>query len=394
MTKYPTPIIPISTELATAAQYALESLRGSNSLDTNFPKEAVSLILRSLSKAEFGTLESFSLSVEYSYARLLLTYSSFYNLELISDAGSASAIFEFETFEGYFAHLILAIKRARESLVKSESISTTMPLASLSQLTALSSTHTSKISHNAKKIRAVVSQLESGNFSGNEDEVSILADVSKLTLLVEAEHTFPKRSLRLLAGLSDLIAEYPKLIRQIGRGMRAVSAGMSKLFERLEKFQKTLNEAIVSVIDEIGTDLVNYKSDKEILDTALLPDFDFQIDVTITYVLGVHIRASRKISALAEHFSANIYLVRSDDEQFAKVGRIADARSQLDLLMLTASNGVSLRIGAIGQDAREACIAVKMLIEAEFFQRSKGDIEGANVLFEDIYEDSRKPRKK
>lgn len=80
--------------------------------------------------------------------------------------------------------------------------------------------------------------------------------------------------------------------------------------------------------------------------------------VTIKNKLGLHIRPSRYFSSLAKSWDA-VVMVRNQD-------RVADADSQLDLLMLLASEGTSLEITAEGPQAAEAVDSLVKLIEDRF----------------------------
>lgn len=81
-------------------------------------------------------------------------------------------------------------------------------------------------------------------------------------------------------------------------------------------------------------------------------------DVEICNKLGLHIRPSRQIAALARSFDANV-TVRNKE-------RSAAADSQLDLLMLLASKGAKVEIAADGPQAGEAVEAIVKLIEGRF----------------------------
>ncbi|MEM8771665.1 MAG: HPr family phosphocarrier protein [Pseudomonadota bacterium] len=80
--------------------------------------------------------------------------------------------------------------------------------------------------------------------------------------------------------------------------------------------------------------------------------------VRIVNKLGLHIRPSRQVAALAQTFDAEI-TIRNHD-------RSAGADSQLDLLMLLASEGADLEICAEGPQADEAVEALADLIAEGF----------------------------
>ncbi len=81
-------------------------------------------------------------------------------------------------------------------------------------------------------------------------------------------------------------------------------------------------------------------------------------NVRIANKLGFHIRPSRHFSALARSWDA-VVTVRNED-------RTALADSQLDLLMLCASQGSELEITAKGPQAEEAVDSLVKLVEDKF----------------------------
>ena len=80
--------------------------------------------------------------------------------------------------------------------------------------------------------------------------------------------------------------------------------------------------------------------------------------VTIQNKLGLHIRPSRYLSSLAKSRDA-VVTVRNQE-------RTASADSQLDLLMLLASEGTTLEISAKGPQAAEAVDSLVKLVNDRF----------------------------
>lgn len=83
--------------------------------------------------------------------------------------------------------------------------------------------------------------------------------------------------------------------------------------------------------------------------------------VEVCNKLGLHIRPSRYLSALAKSYEAEV-TVRNND-------RTALADSQLDLLMLLASKGAKLEISATGPQAAEAVDSIVKLVNDRFGEK-------------------------
>jgi len=83
-----------------------------------------------------------------------------------------------------------------------------------------------------------------------------------------------------------------------------------------------------------------------------------QQEVEIINKLGLHARASAKLTQVAGGFKANIWLSRS--------GRRGNAKSIMGVMMLAAAKGSMVMIEAEGPDEVEAMGAVTGLIAARF----------------------------
>jgi len=83
-----------------------------------------------------------------------------------------------------------------------------------------------------------------------------------------------------------------------------------------------------------------------------------QQEVEIINKLGLHARASAKLTQIAGGFKANIWLSRS--------GRRVNAKSIMGVMMLAAAKGSMVMIEAEGPDEVEAMGAVTGLIAARF----------------------------
>ncbi len=80
--------------------------------------------------------------------------------------------------------------------------------------------------------------------------------------------------------------------------------------------------------------------------------------VVITNKLGLHARAAAKLVQLSSQFSADIVL--------EKDGQTADAKSIMDVLMLTGTQDSRLKVSAEGKDEEAALTEVVGLIQDKF----------------------------
>jgi phosphocarrier protein len=81
-------------------------------------------------------------------------------------------------------------------------------------------------------------------------------------------------------------------------------------------------------------------------------------EVTIVNKLGLHARASAKLTQLASSFRSEIWLSRA--------GRRVNAKSIMGVMMLAAGRGASVLVEAVGEDAEAALAAILGLIESRF----------------------------
>jgi len=80
--------------------------------------------------------------------------------------------------------------------------------------------------------------------------------------------------------------------------------------------------------------------------------------ISISNKLGLHARASAKLTKLAGSFKSEIFLSRN--------GRRVNAKSIMGVMMLAAGMGSEIEIEADGADEAEAMLALRALIEARF----------------------------
>ncbi|MCY7314920.1 MAG: HPr family phosphocarrier protein [Rubrivivax sp.] len=83
-----------------------------------------------------------------------------------------------------------------------------------------------------------------------------------------------------------------------------------------------------------------------------------QHSITITNKLGLHARASAKLTKLAGAYASDIHLSRN--------GRRVNAKSIMGVMMLAAGMGSTVDIEAEGVDEREAMGALRTLIDGKF----------------------------
>ena len=80
--------------------------------------------------------------------------------------------------------------------------------------------------------------------------------------------------------------------------------------------------------------------------------------ITISNRLGLHARASAKLTKLAGSFRSDIHLARN--------GRRVNAKSIMGVMMLAAGMGATVDIDVEGPDEIEAMAALRALIDSRF----------------------------
>ena len=81
-------------------------------------------------------------------------------------------------------------------------------------------------------------------------------------------------------------------------------------------------------------------------------------EVEIINKLGLHARASAKITQLAGNYQSEVWLSRNKLR--------VNAKSIMGVMMLAANKGSKINIETIGQDETEAMLAIVALIENYF----------------------------
>ncbi len=82
------------------------------------------------------------------------------------------------------------------------------------------------------------------------------------------------------------------------------------------------------------------------------------VEVNIMNKLGLHARASSKLTQLASQFSSEIWITRN--------GRRVNAKSIMGVMMLAAVKGAAIQLETSGQDEQEAMSALVTLIAERF----------------------------
>ena len=83
-----------------------------------------------------------------------------------------------------------------------------------------------------------------------------------------------------------------------------------------------------------------------------------QTETEIVNKLGLHARASAKLTQLANHFAADVWMSRGE--------RRVNAKSIMGVMMLAAGKGSRVTVEAEGADAEAAIAAVLKLIADKF----------------------------
>jgi phosphocarrier protein len=81
-------------------------------------------------------------------------------------------------------------------------------------------------------------------------------------------------------------------------------------------------------------------------------------ELTIVNKLGLHARASAKLTQVANSFKCDVWLTRN--------GRRVNAKSIMGVMMLAAGKGASIMVEAEGAEADAALAALRELIADRF----------------------------
>ncbi len=83
-----------------------------------------------------------------------------------------------------------------------------------------------------------------------------------------------------------------------------------------------------------------------------------QQDIEVTNKLGLHARASAKLTQLASKFKSEVHLMRN--------GRRVNAKSIMGVMMLAAAKGTTVTLETAGPDEDEALSAIAGLFADKF----------------------------
>jgi len=83
-----------------------------------------------------------------------------------------------------------------------------------------------------------------------------------------------------------------------------------------------------------------------------------QQDIEVTNKLGLHARASAKLTQLASSFKSDVHLSRN--------GRRVNAKSIMGVMMLAAARGTTVTLETSGPDEDEAMTAIAYLFADKF----------------------------
>jgi len=83
-----------------------------------------------------------------------------------------------------------------------------------------------------------------------------------------------------------------------------------------------------------------------------------QVKLTISNKLGLHARASAKLTKLAGGFQCDVFMTRN--------GRRVNAKSIMGVMMLAAGQGAEVELETSGPDEAQALAAIQTLVNDKF----------------------------
>lgn len=82
------------------------------------------------------------------------------------------------------------------------------------------------------------------------------------------------------------------------------------------------------------------------------------IDIVVSNKLGLHARASAKLTQLASRYESDIFIARA--------GKRVNAKSIMGVMMLAAGKGTTVTVDATGRDAAQALESIQALFHDRF----------------------------
>ncbi|TSH98687.1 HPr family phosphocarrier protein [Verticiella sediminum] len=82
------------------------------------------------------------------------------------------------------------------------------------------------------------------------------------------------------------------------------------------------------------------------------------LDIVVSNKLGLHARASAKLTQLASRFDSEIFISRNNKR--------VNAKSIMGVMMLAAGKGTTVTVDAVGPDAEQALAQIKTLFNERF----------------------------
>jgi len=87
-------------------------------------------------------------------------------------------------------------------------------------------------------------------------------------------------------------------------------------------------------------------------------DTTHSVDLVISNKLGLHARASARLTQLASRFASDIHIAKGDKR--------VNAKSIMGVMMLAAGKGTTVTVDAKGPDAEEALVQIAELFNDKF----------------------------
>ncbi len=356
--------IAATRQVAAAAANLRRLLGASNSLDDRFPLKPVGTILRVLENLEEGSEQTAQLVVDYASIRLRYVFFGFPLLPI--DVHDGPRVSDFEPYASPIQNLFRSLDlMLAVSIGNGRSRLRALPLGLFLKPGA---SQLAKIREASSQIEKAVLNYSRKNSAGLASfDRWVLADVAHLHAVMSAEAEFNKPSAALLQLLATFLQQYPEMVRTAGKALRQASKSIKPILTFLGELQERINDAILKAVDELGAKLEQYDDPDASLTSPAGPIKRHEVDVEVQWFRGLHARPSNVLTRLVHQFRSKITVYNLNESGALERETGVDAKSIMDLLMLGAGMGMRLRIVAEGEDALEACVALKLFFENQFF---------------------------